>query len=85
MAIFTRSDKKAMIDYIDILYKKMIELDQTDKINKKEDLKVTAEFVYKVPYKVLLVYVMDTMVPYDVSNIGIVLNTDNNELTNFVR
>ena len=85
MAIFTRSDKKAMIDYIDILYKKMIELDQTDKINKKEDLKVTAEFVYKVPYKVLLVYVMDTMVPYDVSNIGIVLNTDNNELTYFVR
>ena len=85
MAIITRNDKSAVNDYIDILYKKMVDTDETDRINRKEDLKVTSEIVYKVPYKVVLIYVMDTMVPYDVSNIGIVINTDNGDVTYFVR
>ena len=85
MAIFTRNDKKEMNDYINILYNKMIDSDTTEKINKKEELKISSEIVYKVPYKVLLVYITNTMVPYDVSNIGVVINTDNGDLTYFVR
>ena len=85
MNILSRNNKVAINDYLNILYKKMIDSDETDKINKKEDLKITSEIIYKVPYKVVLVYVMDTMVPYDVSNIGIVINTDNGDLTYFVR
>ena len=85
LAVLDKNNKEAVNDYISILYKKMVETDQTDKINRREELKVTSEIFKRDLYKIVIVYITNTSLPYDVSNIGIVVDTVKGDLSYFIR
>ena len=85
LKVVNKNDKAAVADYINILYKKLKEQDNVSEINKSEELQVYAEVVEKRKYKIVLLYIRNTFTPYDISNVGIVIDTEINKINYFLR
>ena len=51
LAVLDKNNKEAVNDYISILYKKMVETDQTDKINRREELKLQVKYLKEICIK----------------------------------
>ena len=85
LKVINTNDRTAISDYIDLLYKKMVDTDESQKLNRKEPFATLSEVVEKDGYKVIIVYVKNTIHAYDVSNIGIVIDKETNEFNYFIR
>ena len=85
LKVINTNDRTAISDYIDLLYKKMVDTDESQKLNRKEPFATLSEALEKDGYKVIIVYVKNTIHAYDVSNIGIVIDKETNEFNYFIR
>ena len=85
MKVVNKNDKAAVTDYINLLYTKLKEQDDVSEINKTEELQVYAELVDKSKYKIVILYIRNTFTQYDISNVGIVIDTEANKINYFLR